>query len=1097
MTSKLWRSSGCFLWLWAGLSLQAELVKTPPAQLIRRPVKPIVIDGRLDEWDMAATPYVISAEGDAPMSSIHSNDHTNPVNGDADLSGRAALAWDGTHLYVAGQMTDDHLLGVRPDSLGNQGPPGWGCDSLMIAVASFRQPMKSNTPFQRTPFLGLRYAPMGEKPRGKLVPGGPRVLDKRDLYWVLTENSKWAVTETANGYNVEAAIPWADLQFTARAGERLFVSFLAADIDPDEALNQVGWGFKADPKDHPVFRLVTRDDLLGAVTVSSGEVAADRPWAVRVELDALADGLQLHGVRVVDAKGGTALARDISKDVAKGMTAIELVEFEAGEVATPGDYRIETLAKTADGSVVVVARAAVKIVTPEPEPPLIQNLPGEIHHMNPDRVYHSAYGEHRRGFFRHNWVKSKDDYVPYIRKHVEPSLKANTRQAIKTKNKYGWVNTFRCMALHEISGDDEYVQLARDVMDYTLDSTDGLGWFKLTAVTMYRYLTWLTEADSPYMPKDAEKRYRAMLHKVAAKPEKNLFTESGTHNRVWHRYALLTIARMVATEDGKPIDPRVIEYTDYHEKLIGEVGDADDASAGYHWVFFDAAIGLYFHTGDWDAFLANKGFTKTLYRYVEMVSPSGACPPFASCSGWPEVGASMWAYEWMSRLTRDGRFRWSSHRIAEYWYNHLDHRAGQYHMPFDTARNNFVKAFLLADDAVSPTPPPAGSRITWRHPLVPVPVEQLRERPGTSPMAMKADEWIPDKVVLSTNTRAQSFWGLVELLPTAGHGGEVPGNIITLMLHDAALFAGQGYYENSPEYQNLIWIEDLDGLAADPRPLSTTVPIFVDDPAFTFVRIVTTAYQHLPVTYTRDLVFVKNGFLVVKDRIRFDTTMKVRLGPCYYARCLGPQCGENWFNAYYDKLWYTGLGLGRGVQSIRNPSWDLLIYFSPRANRKHTVLDRYLENPYRNSPVQVRQVWSGMARAGQELSFTSVLLPHTPTMTPKDLLAPPPDSKDPTFLEIVHDDDGLTVVKAIAEMDSWNKIRFETWVMINDTGGVGKAGPIDSDARIAVVGHAPDGKIQHRALAGGSVLVYRGNDESANARKHQLKPATLPASFLE
>ena len=242
-----------------------------------------------------------------------------------------------------------------------------------------------------------------------------------------------------------------------------------------------------------------------------------------------------------------------------------------------------------------------------------------------------------------------------------------------------------------------------------LDAGD-LGWFKLTAIAQYRYLTWKQDPQSPFAPARAEERYRANLHKVAAQPDKDLFAESGTHNRVWHRYALLKIARQVAEEDGKPVDPRVREYTDYHDKLIGEVGDTDDASAGYHWVFFDAAAALYFHTGDWDAFLKHPGFRKTLARYVEMVSPSGACPPFASCSGWPEVGASMWAYEWLSRLTKDGRFRWTSHRIAEYYYNHLDHRANQYHVPYDTARDNFVMAYLLADDSVPPTPPPGGSR---------------------------------------------------------------------------------------------------------------------------------------------------------------------------------------------------------------------------------------------------------------------------------------------------------------------------------------------------------------------------------------------------
>ena len=527
------------------------------------------------------------------------------------------------------------------------------------------------------------------------------------------------------------------------------------------------------------------------------------------------------------------------------------------------------------------------------------------------------------------------------------------------------------------------------------------------------------------------------------------------------------------------------------------MGDADDASATYHWVFFAPAVSLYFFTGDWDALRKNRGFEKTLSRYVEMVSPSGACPTFGSCSGWPEVGESMWAYELMSTITRDGRYRWSGHRIAEYYYNHLDHRANQYHGPYDTALNNFVAAYLFADDTVAPKPPPHGSRATWRHPQAPVPLERRKARVGTAAFEMDGSRWIPDKIVLSSGNDAQSLWGLIELLPMGGHAGELPGNIITLMAHDAALLAGQGYYEQSPDFQNLLWIEDLDGLAADPRPLNTEVPVFVDDPAFTFVRIRTTAYQHLPVTYTREVLFYKNGFLVVKDRAKFDTTMKVRVGPCYHSRDLGPECGPNWFNAYYGQLYYTGLGLGAGVQAIRNPAWDLLIYFSPRTGRKHTVRDRYLENPYRNSPVQLRQTWSGMVRAGQEVTFTSVLLPHAPLIKPSSLLDPPADSTDPKRIEVIRDDDNLTVVKVIGEMDPVHKLRYETWVMLNDTGKLAEAGRLASDGQVAIVGHSHDGAILHRAVAGGTRLRYRGVDETAKARKLRLTPLTMPDALLK
>ena len=232
--------------------------------------------------------------------------------------------------------------------------------------------------------------------------------------------------------------------------------------------------------------------------------------------------------------------------------------------------------------------------------------------------------------------------------------------------------------------------------------------------------------------------------------------------------------------------------------------------------------------------------------------------------------------------------------------------------------------------------------------------------------------------------------------------------------------------------------------------------------------------------------------MVVKDRAEFDATMKVRLGPCYYARDLGPQCGTNWFNAYYDELYYTGLGLGRGVQAIQNPPWDLMIYYVPRADYRQTVVDRFLDNRYRNSPVQLRQTWAGMARAGSEFTFTSVLLPHAPTFTPADLVTPP-DTNSAPWIEVAKDDADLTVMKVTSEHSPGT--RSDAWVMLNDTGKPAEAGPLATDARVAVVAVGPDGKIRQRAIVGGTALRFRGNDEAPTTRRLNVTPLVVPAEF--
>ncbi|OPZ82516.1 MAG: hypothetical protein BWY76_02687 [bacterium ADurb.Bin429] len=283
-------------------------------------------------------------------------------------------------------------------------------------------------------------------------------------------------------------------------------------------------------------------------------------------------------------------------------------------------------------------------------------------------------------------------------------------------------------------------------------------------------------------------------------------------------------------------------------------------------------------------------------------------------------------------------------------------------------------------------------------------------------------------------------------------------------------------------------------MPAAPEPVTVAPLLLADDAASTFARITTTSYQELPVTYTRDILFVKNGFVVVKDRAKFDATLKVRVGPCYQARDLGPQCGPHWFNTYVEELYCTGLGLGRGVQSFFNPPWDLLVYFSPRPDRSHTVSDSYAENPYRQMPIRLRQVWAGMTRPGQEITFTSVLLPHAPMLAPGELLQPPVEKNLTPHIEVAHDDEQVTVVKVVTESDPTNRIRSEYWVCFNATGGLVQAGPFETDAQVAVLRLNHDGtRVEDRTMTGGAVLRFRDVDETAKARKTTLATPALPA----
>jgi hypothetical protein len=130
---------------------------------------------------------------------------------------------------------------------------------------------------------------------------------------------------------------------------------------------------------------------------------------------------------------------------------------------------------------------------------------------------------------------------------------------------------------------------------------------------------------------------------------------------------------------------------------------------------------------------------------------------------------------------------------------------------------------------------------------------------------------------------------------------------------------------------------------------------------------------------------------------------------------------DDWFNTYYDELYFTGLGLGRGVHAYRNPAWHLLVRFAPRRDTEITVLDRYHDNPYRPSPTQLRQSRSGIVQPGDVKTFTTILLPHGPAFD----VAPFAE-----WAQFVVDHDETTLVRVMTEFDNINHLRQTHWGLL-------------------------------------------------------------------
>ena len=55
-----------------------------------------------------------------------------------------------------------------------------------------------------------------------------------------------------------------------------------------------------------------------------------------------------------------------------------------------------------------------------------------------------------------------------------------------------------------------------------------------------------------------------------------------------------------------------------------------------------------------------------------------------------------------------------------------------------------------------------------------------------------------------------------------------------------------------------------------------------------------------------------------------------------------------------------------------------------------------------------------------------------------------------------------------------------------------EAGPLASDAKVAVIGHNRRGQLQHRVQIGGTSLTYKGTNEAPKARRHDATPLVQP-----
>ncbi|MHB9132838.1 MAG: hypothetical protein ACYDBB_17350 [Armatimonadota bacterium] len=485
-----------------------------------------------------------------------------------------------------------------------------------------------------------------------------------------------------------------------------------------------------------------------------------------------------------------------------------------------------------------------------------------------------------------------------------------------------------------------------------------------------------------------------------------------------------------------------------------------------------------------DEFFTHSEMRKVWDRLLYEISPDGAISPYGPHSGWNSTALlRIYMLELIAAKTGDGRYRYGAHKLMNYLlYQESCYRA--HHQLNDAS--GLALAYFFADERIKPVPPSAGSGVLFRKELLHVPNKKAAEKylGPLDPAPDKAqvdcavvltDKTVPSKLVLRSGWNPGDFFVLVDLSP----GGQAPG-ILGMTRWGAGLAVAMNSKGASEEGR--LRLEDLGGTAPlrhNTNPdlqesvmQEVTVPVFTDMRKATFTTVMVKDFAGFPVVYTREFVFIKNRFLLARDIAHFEEGFLARLSSVYNTQNVGPQLGKHWANTYFDELHAASF-----PQSIKNPPYDLLVYFAPRPDCRLQVIDRTTSDPRAyDAPAQLRYTWQGVAAPGSDILFTQVYYPHAPSLDlprsnapgaarPEDLMG----MAGSDGIHILRDEPKVTVARLTFEANR------EEWVVCNPDGVVVTQGAISTDARtlyLDVVG----GKVSSVSAVEATFATLNGQD---------------------
>jgi len=186
-----------------------------------KPDPPLSIDGNLDDWSAVPNKIILNSKD-------HVTYGTDKWKGPQDLSATVQLTWRPEALFVAATVTDDIFRQTQ------RGMNLWKGDHLELYLDTAPDTDPGTT------ILGPRQFEIGLSPGNFSHTGDALTEITPEAYVFLpagitTEGTQVAAQRTANGYTIEASIPWEIFDFKPQTGLPLAVEVAVSDTDNQEA----------------------------------------------------------------------------------------------------------------------------------------------------------------------------------------------------------------------------------------------------------------------------------------------------------------------------------------------------------------------------------------------------------------------------------------------------------------------------------------------------------------------------------------------------------------------------------------------------------------------------------------------------------------------------------------------------------------------------------------------------------------------------------------------------------------------------------------------------------------------------------------------